>query len=128
MSDAGSFEVRYDEKAGILRVDIMHLDSAQDVHSMWSDIKKTLEDKTERKILVNLSRNNQTSMSRQARKAFSEYEEYLKTLDRTAFVIENPVVRMLVKATLAGIRGRKDEEISTFKKEEEALGWLKGVK
>jgi hypothetical protein len=128
MSEAGAFEVRYDEKAGILHVDIMRLDSAEEVHSMWSDIKKALEDKMERKILVNLSRNNQTSMSRQARKAFGEYDEYLKTLDRTAFVVENPVVRMLVKATLAGIRGRKDEAISTFKKEGEALHWLRGVK
>lgn len=121
---AEPFEVRYDEALNILNVDIFHLDSAAEVHSMWAEIKLVLAGKSRRRILVNLSKNKQTNMSGSARKAFREYEEYLATLDRTAFVVANPVVRMLVKATLAGLK-RKDEGALTFKTREDALGWLK---
>ncbi|MBN2379314.1 hypothetical protein JXM67_05875 [candidate division WOR-3 bacterium] len=127
MSDTISiepFEVRYDEVSDILNVDIMYLDSAVEVHAMWAKKKLTIEDKSHRRILVNLSKNRQISMSGSARKAFREYEEYLVTLDRTAFVIANSVVRMLVKATLAGLN-RKEEGVLIFKTHKEALDWLK---
>jgi len=119
------FEVSFDSDEEILHVDILHLETEDEVHEMWSEIKEKFEGKEIRKTLVNLSKSKQKKMSGAARKAFREYEDYLNTLDRTAFVISNPVVRMLVKATVAGLN-RETEGISFFKAEPEALDWLFG--
>lgn len=121
------FEVRYDEYdegAGILFVDILSLDTADEVHSMWAEIKRIFADKRQRNTLVNLSKSRQKKMSGSARKAFQAYQDYLTTLDKTAFVVSNPVVRMLLKATVAGLN-RLEEGILIFKTECEALTWLK---
>ncbi|MBD3284760.1 hypothetical protein GF359_00325 [candidate division WOR-3 bacterium] len=117
------YKVNFNTDTEILHVDILHLDTEDEVHTMWAEIKQAFADKDERRTLVNLSKSKQKKMSGAARKAFREYEDYLNTLDRTAFVISNPVVRMLVKATVAGLN-RKEEDILIFKTEEQALAWL----
>ncbi|MBN2381012.1 hypothetical protein JXM67_14535 [candidate division WOR-3 bacterium] len=117
------FEITFDSESEVLHVDILRLETEAEVHAMWAEIKSTYEGKKLRNTLVNLSKSKQKKMSGAARKAFREYEDYLNTLDWTAFVISNPVVRMLVKATIAGLK-REEGNISFFKTEPEALDWL----
>ena len=117
------FEGAYNNKEKYLHVTIYVLDTAEDAHGMWALIIKKLEEKKNRKILVDLSPNKQTSISLAARKAFREYEEFFKTIPRVAFIVNNPIVRMLVKATMTVID--KNKVSKYFKTVDEGLTWLK---
>lgn len=90
---------------------------------MWEFITKEMEKKQGRKILVDLTTAQQTSITLEARRAFKDYEGFFLTISRLAFVVTNPIIRMLAKTAMTAID--KNKVCKYFKTVDEGLAWLK---
>lgn len=117
------FEGSYNSKDKYLHLEIYQIYTAEDAHAMWEFITKEMEKKQGRKILVDLTTAQQTSITLEARRAFKDYEGFFLTISRLAFVVTNPIIRMLAKTAMTAID--KNKVCKYFKTVDEGLAWLK---
>jgi hypothetical protein len=117
------FEGKFISKDNYLHLDIYKIYEAEDAHEMWQFIQKETEGKQNRKMLVNLTTAVQTSISMEARRAFKDYQGFFLTVSKLAFIVTNPIIRMLAKTAMTTID--KNKVCKYFKTVEEGLAWLK---
>lgn len=107
----------------MMELNVYYLDKADEAREMWKLIKETLRGKQNPTVLVDLTRYERTFIAKDVRTVFKEHLEYFKSIDKTAFIVNNPAIRMVVKATMVAIDTRKT--CGYFKTPGEALGWLR---
>lgn len=117
------FDGKFVSKDNYLHLDIYRIYEAEDAHAMWQFILKEMNGKQNRKMLVNLTTAQQTSITLEARRAFKDYEGFFLTVSKLAFIVTNPIIRMLAKTAMTTID--KNKVCKYFKTVEEALAWLK---
>jgi len=118
-----NYKVWFDEKNGILRVDMFQTLVEEDIHEIVPMVEKEFEGRQHQYILADLSKSTSDPISQSARKAFKKYTDSMN-YDRIAVIGLNPATRMIAKIVL-GIIGKSDVS-KFFKTDEEAITWLKG--
>jgi len=115
-------KVWFDEDAGILRMELKGLFTAEDAPEFFSLVDKLYKDKPHRNVLCDLSEGSAVVPKDK------EYRKWLMKMyndsnfEKIAITNIHPTLRILVKVIVAAIG--KTGQMKFFKTEEEALAWL----
>jgi hypothetical protein len=114
--------ISYESDNDMVYVDLRKLDTPEDVHCMWDGINREVKKSENRYIMVDISRSVQKTISNDSRKAFAEHMNEYNTFNKIAYIVTNPIIRMLLKATISAVDKNNIGRI--FKTREEGLNWI----
>jgi hypothetical protein len=118
-----NYELRYDQDAGVICLKVINMLTDKDVREIMPASEKMFEGRKRHYVLVDASE-AKGILEKSARKAFREYADSMKIIEKIALWGASPVVRMMARAAAAALG--KQKVIKAFTNEEEAVLWLKG--
>lgn len=121
-----NYEIWYDEDAGAIHLKVINMLTAQDVHEIMPASVKMFEKMERKYVIVDTSPEPSGMLEKTARRAFREYMESMKVVEKLAVYGAKPVPRMMARAAAAALGKLKVTRF--FKTETEALAWLKEKK
>lgn len=121
-----NYELNFNEEYGAVCLKVIKMLTKDDVHEMMPQAEKMFDNmpRGQKHILVDTSPDPSGVLEKQARKAFREYVQMMKVVDKIAIYGAKPMVRMMARAAAASLGKLKVTKF--FTEQEEALAWLKG--
>ena len=115
------FEIIYDRDSHVIMVKPFQTWGKDDVETAVPIIKKLISKNECRRVLANLTENQQGFVTREARGVLKKYADDLR-FDKAAIVGTNPATRMVMKIAVSILGNSHNTRF--FKTKEEALEWL----
>jgi hypothetical protein len=121
-----NYELSYDEEYSAVYLKVIEMLTDKDVHQMMPDAEKMFDNMPAGKkhVLVDTSPDPPGVLDKPARKAFRQYAQMMKVVDKIAIFAAKPIVRMMARAAAAALGKLKVTKF--FDEKSEALEWLKG--
>ena len=116
------FEITYDRDNHVIMVKPFQSWGKEEVETAVPIIKNLIGKNECRRVLANLTENQQGFVTREARRTLKQYADDLR-FDKAAIVGTNPATRMVMKIAVSLLGNSHNTRF--FKTKEEALEWLK---
>jgi len=123
-----NYELTYDKECSAVCLKVILMLTEDDVHKMMPEAEKMFDNMPEgqKHIIVDTSLDPPGILDKPARKAFKQYVQMMKVVDKIAIFAAKPMVRMMARAAAAALGKLKVTKF--FDEKAEALTWLKGAK